>query len=243
MNTEETSLRNDINILVSQLRQLVEYYTHSSTLKVLEGNILSFPKTILLLVQLVSWWRFLLHMKIPKLKESLIVNLLHAYMAKIQGKEHVRYTENALNFYQVLQLMGIKYFGFCSGKLLDRNLVLCSIYMQKIFLIQYNFEMLVKYLEGIVLLMKLVRNIPSFSVSIDAPKVSKTLSLSTAHRAIIGVVHTNHVISIEGLDQVEVKNILAGEKVEKVYELKTALLYSHKCPVGTCPYVIISGRP
>ena len=56
--------------------------------------------------------------------------------------------------------------------------------------------MLVKSLEVIILLMDLGDNINSFSVSIDAYKVSKTLVLSTAHKAVIGGVHPNHVISI-----------------------------------------------
>ena len=43
MKDQETSLSNDVNMLVSQLRQLVEYYTHSYTLKGLEGNLLSGP--------------------------------------------------------------------------------------------------------------------------------------------------------------------------------------------------------
>ena len=109
--------------------------------------------------------------------------------------------------------------------------------------IQYNSEILVKYLEGIILLMKLGDNISSFSVSIDAYKVSKTLALSTLHKAIIGGVHPNHVIYMEGLDQDEVKNIISGEKVEKAYELNTAVLSFQKFPVGTFPYVVVFGRP
>ena len=100
-------------------------------------------------------------------------------------------------------------------------------------LIKYNFDMLVKYLEGVILLMKLGDKIPSFFVSIDASKVSKTLVLSTEHKAIIGGVHTNHVISVEGLDQDEVNNILAGEKVENLYDLNTAILSFQQLPVGT----------
>ena len=61
--------------------------------------------------------------------------------------------------------------------------------------------MLVKYLEGIIPLMKFGDNIPSFSVSIDASKVSKTLALSTAPKAIVGGFHPNHAVSIEGLDK------------------------------------------
>ena len=41
---------------------------------------------------------------------------------------------------------------------------------KKDMLIQYNFEMLVKYLEGITPLMKLGDNIPFFSVPIDSSK-------------------------------------------------------------------------
>ena len=61
--------------------------------------------------------------------------------------------------------------------------------------------------------------------------MSKTLVLSTAHKAIIDGVNINHVISIEVLDKDEVKNILAGEKVEKTYEIKTVVLYFQKFPV------------
>ena len=56
--------------------------------------------------------------------------------------------------------------------------------------------MLVKYLEGIIPLMILGDKITSFSVPIDASEVSKTFSLSTAHKAIVCGVHPNHFISI-----------------------------------------------
>ena len=99
-----------------------------------------------------------------------------------------------------------------------------------------------KSLEDIIPLMKLEDIITSFSVSIDAYKMSKTLVLTTTHKSIIVCVNPNHVISIHGLEQDEVKNILAGEKVEKAYELKTAVLYFQQCLVVTCPYVIFLGR-
>ena len=99
--------------------------------------------------------------------------------------------------------MGRKYFGLCSGNLLGTSLR----YMRYIYakennyiLIQYNFEMLVKYLDGIIPLMKLRDNIPSFSVSMDASNVSENLSLTTTHKSIIDGVHQNHIISIEVLD-------------------------------------------
>ena len=103
--------------------------------------------------------------------------------------------------------------------------------------------MLVKYLEVIIMLMDLGDNITSFSVSIDAYKESKTLALSTAHKAVIGGVHPNIVISVEGLDQDKVNNILVGEKVEKAYEPKTVVIYFKQYPVGTFPRVILCGRP
>ena len=45
------------------------------------------------------------------------------------------------------------------------------------------------------------------------------------------------------MDQYEVKKILAGEKVENAYKMKILVLYFQKFPVGTCPYVILCGRP
>ena len=103
--------------------------------------------------------------------------------------------------------------------------------------------MLVKSLEGIITLTELGDIIPLFRVSIYTYEVSKTLTLSTAHTAIIGCVHPNHVISIEGLDQDEVNNILVGKKVENTYVLKTAVLPFQKCPVQTFPNAILCGIP
>ena len=63
---------------------------------------------------------------------------------------------------------------FVQGDFLDRHCGICSIHIQKKkndMLIKYNFEMLVKYSEGIIPLMKLGYNINSLSVSIDAPNV------------------------------------------------------------------------
>ena len=68
------------------------------------------------------------------------------------------------------------------------------------------------------------------------------MALSTAYKAIIDGLHTNHVIYIKVLDQDEVKNILAGEKYYKAYQMKTAVLSFQECPVGTFPCVIICGR-
>ena len=53
MKAEETSLCNERNMLVSELRQLVEYYTHSYTLKGLEGNALSVPNKNIISIQTV----------------------------------------------------------------------------------------------------------------------------------------------------------------------------------------------
>ena len=108
MKAEEISLRNDGNILVSQLLKLVDYYTLSYTLKGLDGKIISGPSNNIINSPTVFWWRFLLPLKNTKFKEYLIVVILHAYMAKIQGKKHVRYDENVSNFYQVLESMGRK---------------------------------------------------------------------------------------------------------------------------------------
>ena len=159
-------------------------------------------------------------------------------------EKHVRYAENVLNFYQVLESMGRKSIFFREP---SRTVIeVYAVYICKIkndVLILYKFEMLVKSLEGIILLMDWGDNITSFSISIDAYKVSKTLALSTVHKAVIGGVHPNIFISVELLDQDKVNIILAGEKVEKAYELKTAVIYFQKYSVGTFPYVILCGRP
>ena len=69
------------------------------------------------------------------------------------------------------------------------------------------------------------------------------MALSAAHKSITVGFYPNHVIYIEGLEQDEVKNILASEKVKKTHDLKTAVLSFHQFPVVTCPYVILCGRP
>ena len=63
MKSEEKSIRNDRNTLVSQLRQLVEYYMHSYKLKGLEENLPSGPNNNIISIKTFFWWIFLLSLK------------------------------------------------------------------------------------------------------------------------------------------------------------------------------------
>ena len=102
---EGTSLSNDRNILVSHLRQLVQYYTKSYTLKGLEGNILSGPNNnITSSPNVLVDFSPLFEKNTNSRNLSLSTFFMYIWQ-KYRGK-HVRYDKNVLKFYQVIESMG-----------------------------------------------------------------------------------------------------------------------------------------
>ena len=88
----------------------------------------------------------------------------------------------------------------------------------------------------------------TFSIAIDATKVSQLLEISTAFKAIMGGSHPHHMISTIDLDSPTIKNILdRREYLDKVVdiasEVKVAFMVFQKPPPGVSPIVIISARP
>ena len=59
----------------------------------------------------------------------------------------------------------------------------------------------------------------TFSLDIDATKVAQVLEVSHAHVAIIGGEHPKHLIPIDGMDKINVQELLDGNLEEhgKVY--------------------------
>ena len=51
----------------------------------------------------------------------------------------------------------------------------------------------------------------TFSLAIDATKVAQVLEVSHAHGAIIGEEYPQHLITIDGMDKIKVKELLDGK--------------------------------
>jgi hypothetical protein len=88
----------------------------------------------------------------------------------------------------------------------------------------------------------------SFSIAIDATKVSQLLEISTAFKAIMGGAHPHHMILTIDLDSPTIKNILdhreyLDEVIDIASEVKVAFMVFQKPPPGVSPIVIISAWP
>jgi hypothetical protein len=85
----------------------------------------------------------------------------------------------------------------------------------------------------------------SFSIAINATKVSQLLEISTTFKAIMGGVHPHHMISTIDLDLPTIKNILdcreyLDEVIDIASEVKVTFVVFQKPPPGVSPIVIIS---
>ena len=130
MKDEERSLGNDGNMLVSKLPQLVEYYTHSSTLKGLEGKLFSVPNNNIISIPICFWWIFLL-----SLEKSQIQGISHCQPSScIYGKNTRKNMYDMLKiFWTFIRLYNWwveNNFIFVQGTFLGFHWSLCSIYIR-----------------------------------------------------------------------------------------------------------------
>ena len=84
-----------------------------------------------------------------------------------------------------------------------------------------------------------------FIISIDSKKRSKNISLSSAHKCIVGYSSPNHVILINNKSIKYFLLLLNRKGLDMVHaeEVKVAVVIFQKVPNGMCPYMTLCGRP
>ena len=88
----------------------------------------------------------------------------------------------------------------------------------------------------------------TFSLAIDATKVAQVLEVSHAHGAINGGEHTQHMIPIDGMDNIKVQELWDGKleeygKVSIEREVKVKVMSFQDTPSDFPTMEVVAGQP
>ena len=183
--------------------------------------------------------------KNPKMKESLLVALMHAFMSKLNGETNPEFTPIAMNFFISIESLSRKTYDMMSANLLgpcvrtiqqhnesSRNgaITQCDV--------EFIRERLKRHIETIIA--DRDDNVPkekavvAISLGFDGTKVPQHLQVDYSHKAIVGGVYPDHFIDMSKLAEAEVKAILDPDSsIVRAKEVKVAVV-SFQCPGEIC---------
>ena len=85
---------------------------------------------------------------------------------------------------------------------------------------------------------------PTFSIAIDATKVPQLLQFSRKYCAILGGAAPDHFVEVPpNVSKEELIALLDPKGKTLASEVKVAVATFQCVPKGTCPYIILAGRP
>ena len=189
-------------------------------------------------------------------RDSLLVQLMTGYVAKVDGAKNAAYGAKVLNFCLALAAGGNKKaFEFVSG-----NLALASLrHMQRVMakkkdhaFINIGKEKMVELVANRISMIRSGLGDESrriaFSVGIDATCVVKGHQICADYGMVVGGASPNHCMSIAHLTSGEdVKSFLKecndGKHGELAAEVKIAVVSFQTAAAGTCPYFALVGLP
>ena len=182
-------------------------------------------------------------------KDALIVCLLEAVIAKVEGNTNLALAPMAANFFAALHSTSPKGFDIVSANLWGPLKRAIQVWNAK----GRNPEPFICFNENSIQsrLGEIMHTIgsdiknPTFSISIDATKVPPVKQLSPSYSAIIGGCSPKHFLNIgDSMTADEASKILADHSVVKpAYEVKVAVLTFQKVPKGVSPTFVLCGLP
>ena len=245
---EGVGLRNRVNLSVSFCKSVNESDTSSKVLVTSAGYV---PGVDAFLDNFIKHYQ-----SNVKFRESLIVNLMKGYVAKVEGIKNPKYGAKVLNFFLALAASGDKKaFEYISGNLAAVSLrwarVLMSRRRGRPFINQTMEEMVhgvgrivAKFRHAFGDSMKLL----TLTVGVDATCLVQAFQVSASEGVIVGGASPNHTIPIpDNSSKEEVKTLLKacaeGKHGVLTTEVKVAVLSFQEAPPGMCPYVVLAGIP
>lgn len=191
--------------------------------------------------------------------QSLLVQLLHAFMAKMEGVRNPQYGAKVLNFMLALASGGNrKAFEFVSANFCSVSLRhiarLTAVRRSEPFINVSKVDM-VHRIRGYI---DKIRSISSgnsrsgrvaMTVGIDATVLVKAFQVCHSSQAIVGGAYPNHFLPIpERAAAVDVVSMLKDCVENKKYglpaaEVKVCVISFQDTPPGICPYFPLVGRP
>ena len=170
--------------------------------------------------------------KNPEFQSSLIVALFKAAVCKEKFGTNAKTEESVVNFYRFIATFDAKAASVVSANLRGpsmrwmkelnaRERKECMLACGK------NNEKVVERMVAAIERRKSMGASGTFSLAIDATKLSPLLETSLAHAAIVGAEHPNELIDAKGLTKDQVKEILSGKskkygKLEPASEVKAS---------------------
>ena len=172
---------------------------------------------------------------------------MSAFVAKMSGQTNHKYADKMVNFYIALEATDRKAFGLVSANLLGpclRSIQRRNARDSIVPFINHTPEDIKKALDNFIkITLKNVKK-PVFSVAIDATKVPELISVSARYKALVGRSAPNHFINIrDGTTADELQKLIESNKKDLASEVKVAVVTFQSVPPGTCPFLIIAGRP
>ena len=188
-------------------------------------------------------------------KDSLLVNLMKCYVAKVNGCSNPVMATKVLNFFMAMAAGGDRRsFEYVSGNL-------CGVSLRHVkrvisskrgppFMNMSTNEIVALVKSQIALVRKNSGNSTRrvvFSLGIDATVLVKAWQYSKSLEAIIGGASPNHCIDVNGLTPEEVLKLLEecvdGRHGAIADEVKVAVLSYQNTPANMCPYFVLVGLP
>ena len=182
------------------------------------------------------------------LRESLLIGMVQAMIAKLNGHPNPEYSALVMNFFICMDAKSRKAHDFAAANLFGttlRTLQRRNAKRRGSNIIQCN----VRYVRERVgaTLDKLFcenGNDQSFSLAFDGTKTPQKLQLSMDYKAIVGGIYPNHVLDITDKTTEEVKALMADNSdIVRAKEVKACVLTLHGAPPRMSPMSTVAFRP
>lgn len=181
-------------------------------------------------------------------RESLLCVLHKAAQAKMRGHKNPQYEAKAMNFFIALEAISRKAFDFVSAQVMGPGLRA----IQRRNARDRTEPYIVKDEKTISSrLDRIIENIldendgcVAVSLGIDATKVPKAVTISTAYHAIFGGAFPDHYLPIDGMEEEQVRSIIApNSSLVRAEEVKVAVLTVQKRKHGKPCFFTLAGQP
>ncbi|KAL3789339.1 hypothetical protein HJC23_006493 [Cyclotella cryptica] len=191
-----------------------------------------------------------------EVRDHLLVGLMQAYIAKVNGIKTPVYGTAVTNFYLSLSGCGSKSaLQFASanlGKCISmRHIQRLAASKRPPPFIQHTRD------DVVDIILSHIATIRSkfgddtlriaFSVGIDATKLVQCWQFSTTHCALVGGCYPNHMVSLEGKGKEEIEKLIQEHREGKhgplAEEVKVAVLTFQAVPPGMSPMFVLCGKP
>ena len=187
-------------------------------------------------------------------KQSLIMCLMRAYVAKASGNDRPLYSTKVLNFMMALSTTNVRAFSLASANLCSvsiRHMRLMKARNRDVPLLLRSKSDMIRLLSMRIAMIRHDFGESSmrvaFSIGVDATVVVKGYQYLYSEGKVVGGAAPNHIHDVSGKNKEELKSFLKdcidGKNGDIAAECKMAVVSFQKVPPGMSPYFMLGGLP